>query len=159
MAVWQIFLKIILRTHELWNLEIASASYRRHDFTILEILTLTWKIIWIIILEVSNQQDMAVWQIFLKIILRTHEIWNLEIASASYRRHDLIILKIMTLTQNRILIIPVWYNNKITIIDFTIYTQLFLVKLKRVVDGPFQYGILIILSSYFAKNTNFCFTV
>ena len=48
---------------------------------------------------------MAVWQIFLKIILRTHELWNLEIASASYRRHDFIILKIMTLTQNRILII------------------------------------------------------
>ena len=32
--------------------------------------------------------------------------------------------------------IPVWYTNKITIIDFTIYTQLFLVKLKSVVDGP-----------------------
>ena len=50
--------------------------------------------------------------------------------------------------------IPVWYIDKITIIDFTIYTQLFLVKLKSVVggpilhsksvvDGPFQYGILI----------------
>ena len=32
--------------------------------------------------------------------------------------------------------IPVWYTNKIPIIDFTIYTQLFLVKLKSVVDGP-----------------------
>ena len=32
--------------------------------------------------------------------------------------------------------IPVRYTNKITIIDFTIYTQLFLVKLKIVVDGP-----------------------
>ena len=32
--------------------------------------------------------------------------------------------------------IPVWYTNTITIIDFTIYTQLFLVKLKSVVDGP-----------------------
>ena len=99
------WLKIVLGIHELWNLEISSASYRRHDFTIFEILTLTWKIIWIIILEVSNQQDMAVWQIFLKIILRTHELWNLDIASASYRRHDFIILKIMTLTQNRIWII------------------------------------------------------
>ena len=99
------WLKIVLGIHELWNLEISSASYRRHDFTILEILTLTWKMIWIIILEFSNQQDMAVWQIFLKIILRTHELWNLDIASASYRRHDFIILKIMTLTQNRIWII------------------------------------------------------
>ena len=141
------WLKIVLGIHELWNLEIASASYRRHDFTIIKILTLTLKIIWIIILEVSNQQDMAVWQIFLKIILRTHELCNLEIASASYRRHDLIILKIMTLTQNRILIIPVWYNNKITIIDFTIYTQLFLVKLKSIVDGPFQHGTLINIPS------------
>ena len=33
-------------------------------------------------------------------------------------------------------IIPAWYINKFTIIDFTIYTQLFLVKLKSVVDGP-----------------------
>ena len=79
------------------------------------------------------------------------------------------------------LLIPAWYINKFTIIDFTIYTQLFLVKLKSVVDGPilhsksvvdgpilhsksvvdgsFQYGILIKLPSYFAKNTNFCFTV
>ena len=32
--------------------------------------------------------------------------------------------------------IPAWYINKFTIIDFTIYTRLFLVKLKRVVDGP-----------------------
>ena len=32
--------------------------------------------------------------------------------------------------------IPVWYINKFTIIDFTIYTRLFLVKLKSVVDGP-----------------------
>ena len=45
MDVWQIFLKIILRTHELSNLEIASASYRRHDFTILKIMTLTQNII------------------------------------------------------------------------------------------------------------------
>jgi hypothetical protein len=43
--------------------------------------------------------------------------------------------------------IPVWYTNKITIIDFTIYTQLLLVKIKSVVDGPFQYGILIKLPS------------
>ena len=99
------WLKIVLGIHELWNVEIASASYRCHDFTILKILTLTWKIIWIIILEASNQQDMAVWQIFFKIILRTHELWNLEIASSSYRRHDFTILKIMTLTQNRISII------------------------------------------------------
>ena len=35
-----------------------------------------------------------------------------------------------------LLFIPVWYTNKITIIDFTIYTQLFLVKLKSIVDGP-----------------------
>ena len=34
------------------------------------------------------------------------------------------------------LVIPAWYINKFTIIDFTIYTQLFLVKLKSVVDGP-----------------------
>ena len=34
------------------------------------------------------------------------------------------------------MLIPVWYTNKVTIIDFTIYTQLFLVKLKRLVDGP-----------------------
>ena len=33
-------------------------------------------------------------------------------------------------------IIPAWYINKFTIIDFTIYTQLFLVKLKSIVDGP-----------------------
>ena len=52
-----------------------------------------------------RQYDNAVWQIFLKIILRTHELWNLDIASASYRCHDFIILKIMTLTQNRIWII------------------------------------------------------
>ena len=32
--------------------------------------------------------------------------------------------------------IPAWYINKFTIIDFTIYTQLFLVKLKSVIDGP-----------------------
>ena len=32
--------------------------------------------------------------------------------------------------------IPAWYINKFTIIDFTIYTRLFLVKLKSVVDGP-----------------------
>ena len=32
--------------------------------------------------------------------------------------------------------IPAWYINKFTILDFTIYTQLFLVKLKSVVDGP-----------------------
>ena len=32
--------------------------------------------------------------------------------------------------------IPVWYTNEITIIDFTIYTRLFLVKLKSVVDRP-----------------------
>jgi hypothetical protein len=43
--------------------------------------------------------------------------------------------------------IPVWYTDKITIMDFTIYTWLFLVKLKSVVDGPFQYGILIKLAS------------
>jgi hypothetical protein len=30
---------------------------------------------------------------------------------------------------------PAWYINKFTIIDFTIYTLLFLVKLKSVVDG------------------------
>ena len=35
-----------------------------------------------------------------------------------------------------LLVIPAWYINKFTIIDFTIYTQLFLVKLKSVVDGP-----------------------
>ena len=35
-----------------------------------------------------------------------------------------------------VLCIPAWYINKFTIIDFTIYTQLFLVKLKTVVDGP-----------------------
>ena len=35
--------------------------------------------------------------------------------------------------------IPVWYTNKVTIIDFTIYTQLFLVKLKSVVDGPISH--------------------
>ena len=35
-----------------------------------------------------------------------------------------------------IFFIPVWYTNKITIIDFTIFTQLSLVKLKSVVDGP-----------------------
>ena len=34
------------------------------------------------------------------------------------------------------MVIPAWYINKFTIIDFTIYTQLFLVKLKSVVDGP-----------------------
>ena len=34
------------------------------------------------------------------------------------------------------LLIPSWYINKFTIIDFTIYTRLFLVKLKSVVDGP-----------------------
>ena len=34
------------------------------------------------------------------------------------------------------LIIPAWYINKFTIINFTIYTRLFLVKLKRVVEGP-----------------------
>ena len=33
-------------------------------------------------------------------------------------------------------IIPVWYTNKITIIDFTIYTWFFLVKLKIVVHRP-----------------------
>ena len=32
--------------------------------------------------------------------------------------------------------IPAWYINKCTIIDFTIYIPLFLVKLKSVVDGP-----------------------
>ena len=32
--------------------------------------------------------------------------------------------------------IPAWYINKFTIIDFTIYTPLFPVKLKSVVDGP-----------------------
>ena len=32
--------------------------------------------------------------------------------------------------------IPVWCTKKIIIIDFTIYTQLFLVKFKSVVDGP-----------------------
>ena len=49
--------------------------------------------------------------------------------------------------KTKALAIPVWYTNKITIIDFDIYTQLFLVKLKRVVDGLFQYGILIKLPS------------
>ena len=34
------------------------------------------------------------------------------------------------------LVIPAWYINKFTIIDFTIYTRFFLVKLKSVVDGP-----------------------
>ena len=32
--------------------------------------------------------------------------------------------------------IPAWYTDKVTIIDFTIYTRFFLVKLKSVVDGP-----------------------
>ena len=32
--------------------------------------------------------------------------------------------------------IPAWYINRFTIIDFTIYTRFFLVKLKIVVDGP-----------------------
>ena len=39
--------------------------------------------------------------------------------------------------------IPVWHTNRITIIDFTIYTLLFLAKLKSVVDGPIQYGYII----------------
>ena len=34
------------------------------------------------------------------------------------------------------LFIPEWYTNKITIIDFTIYTQFLFLKLKIVVDGP-----------------------
>ena len=34
------------------------------------------------------------------------------------------------------LVIPAWYINKFTIIDFTIYARLFLVKLKSIVDGP-----------------------
>ena len=32
--------------------------------------------------------------------------------------------------------IPVWYTNNFTTIDFTIYTRLFLVKLKSIVDRP-----------------------
>ena len=42
------------------------------------------------------------------------------------------------------LIIPVWYTNKITIIYFTIYTQLFLVKLKSIVDGPILHSKTIV---------------
>ena len=34
------------------------------------------------------------------------------------------------------LTIPAWYINKFPIIDFTVYTWFFLVKLKSVVDGP-----------------------
>ena len=42
--------------------------------------------------------------------------------------------------------IPVWYTNKITIIDFTIYTRFLFVKLKIVADGPIlhcKFGILV----------------
>ena len=65
--------------------------------------------------------------------------------------------------------IPVWYTNKITIIDFSIYTRFLFVKLKivadgpilhskSVVDGPFQYGIIINLPSYILQSIH-CFSL
>ena len=48
-------------------------------------------------------------------------------------------------TQDRFgFFIPAWYINKFTIIDFTIYTWFFLVKLKIVVDGPILHSKCIV---------------
>ena len=108
------WLKIVLGIHELWNLEIASARYRRHHFTILKILTLTWKIIWIIILEVSNRHDMTnsmtnISQNYLRYpwTLKSRNCFRYLQTSWLY----FTIIKILTLTLKRIWIIILEASN------------------------------------------------
>ena len=52
--------------------------------------------------------------------------------------------------------IPAWYINKFTIIDFTIYTQLFLVKLKSVVDGPILHSKSVVDGSILHSKAKVC---
>ena len=54
------------------------------------------------------------------------------------------------------IIIPVWYTNKFTIIDFTIYTRLFLVKLKNIVDGPILHSKSIVDGSILHCKAKVC---
>ena len=53
-------------------------------------------------------------------------------------------------------IIPAWYINIYTIIDFTIYTRLFLVKLKSVVDGPILHSKSVVDGSILHCKAKFC---
>ena len=55
-----------------------------------------------------------------------------------------------------ILIIPAWYINKFPIIDFTIYTQLFLVKLKSVVDRPILHSKSVVDGSILHSKAKVC---
>ena len=52
--------------------------------------------------------------------------------------------------------IPAWYINKFTIIDCTIYTQLFLVKLKSIVDGPILHSKSIVDGSILHCKAKVC---